>query len=204
MSSTGEPDAGALGERFAAELETRPVWLREHCERVAAVATQLARRHGLDAERCATAALGHDLFRHVEPARLLSQATELGIAVNDVERAVPLLLHGPVAACVAEREWGAGDAERLEAIRWHTTAHPALSSLGRIVFLADKIEPAKLAAKPALGEIETLAQDAPDAALLAFLNLRLGEQLARGQFVHPTSVETRNVLLAAGSSDGGG
>ena len=200
MSSTSEADASQLGERFAAELETRPVWLREHCERVAAVATQLARRHGLDPERCAAASLGHDLFRHVEPARLLSQATELGIAVNDVERVVPLLLHGPVAACVAEREWGAGDAELLEAIRWHTTAHPALSSLGRIVFLADKIEPAKLAAKPALGEIETLAQDAPDTALLAFLNLRLGEQLARGQLVHPTSVETRNVLLEAGSS----
>ena len=43
--------------------------------------------------------------------------------------------------CLAEHKYGYDDPEILGAIRWHTTGHPGMNDLEKIVFIADFIEP---------------------------------------------------------------
>ena len=174
-----------------------PEWLRGHTARVVVETRRLAQRYEVDPIRAQAAAWGHDLYRSHGDGELLQLAGDLGLPVSDLERAAPLLLHGPLAAAMAEREWGIDDAEVLEAIRWHTTARPGLSPLALTVFLADKIEPAKVEADAGLIPIRALAESDPEAALLAFLDHQLGQILSAGQVLHPASVEARNAVLIA-------
>src|SRR5688572_1194785 len=75
-----------------------PTGVFAHIERVVAVAGELAEVHGLDVPRARLAALGHDVLRAVPPAELLARAEACALPLDPVERAVPVILHGPLGA----------------------------------------------------------------------------------------------------------
>ena len=184
--------------RFEAELADRPAWLREHTQRVVAGAERLARIHELDPQRCAAGAAGHDLFRHLKADELLQRSRRHGIPIGEPELDAPIILHGPLAALHAQRELGVDDPDLLETIRHHTTAHPDLSDEGLAVFLADKIDPQKVARDPGLESVAAAAErDLPAAAAL-FLERRMIAQLAGGTLLHPLTVAARNAFLQRG------
>lgn len=184
--------------RFEAELADRPAWLREHTQRVVAGAERLARIHELDPQRCAAGAAGHDLFRHLKADELLQRSRRNGIPIGEPELDAPIILHGPLAALHAQRELGVDDPDLLETIRHHTTAHPDLSDEGLAVFLADKIDPQKVARDPGLESVAAAAErDLPAAAAL-FLERRMIAQLAGGTLLHPLAVAARNAFLQRG------
>jgi predicted HD superfamily hydrolase involved in NAD metabolism len=108
---------------------------------------------------------------------------------------VPLLLHGPVGAEILRLEDGLNDTSIYRAAYWHTTAHSSLDPLGKVVFLADKLDPQKLAAYPYQAELMELALENLDLAILEFLTREAVSLMSRGQMVHPIVVETRNYLL---------
>lgn len=196
-----------LVQLFRERAERLPAGLREHVVRVVGEARRLAPLYDpdlfeLDLAGVEAAAWGHDLYRAHADADLLGLAEQLAIPVSAAERAVPMLLHGPVAAVMAEAEWGVTDAEVLEAIRWHTTGRASLSALAMTVFLADKIEPEKVRADPGLLPIRRLAERGPEAALLAYLERQIARQISTGGVLHPASVEARNALLLALQSTG--
>ncbi|HJN93411.1 MAG TPA: bis(5'-nucleosyl)-tetraphosphatase (symmetrical) YqeK, partial [Dehalococcoidia bacterium] len=185
----------ALIDLFRERAETLPEWLRAHTARVVTEARRLAQRHELDSERMQAAAWGHDLYRAHSSDDLLRAAVEFEIDATVEERAAPILLHGPIAAAQATRDWGVSDAEILESIRWHTTGRAGMSDVAIGVFVADKIEPDKVADDPGLIPIRALADHDLHAALAALLERRTTQQLARGGVVHPASVEARNQIL---------
>ena len=194
MSSAATPTE--IIQQLRGEVARLPEWLAAHVGRVAAEARRLAQRHELDVERVQAGAWGHDLFRAHSDAQLLDLAGDLGLDVLDCERAVPILLHGPVAAALAARDWGLADADVLEAMRWHTTAHAGMSAVALAVYVADKVEPAKLAADPGLLPARTLADHDLEAAALALLERRMLGHLGAGEMLHPASLAARNALLA--------
>jgi predicted HD superfamily hydrolase involved in NAD metabolism len=155
--------------------------LREHVLRVEAEALALAEKHGVDAQRAVIAALGHDLVRHVKGAELLALAEAYGLTPDAIETASPVLVHGPVAARMLARDYGLVDAEVLAGIDCHTTARAGMTALEKVLFVADKVEPGKLAHEPALGEVKELSAESLDAAVLKY----------------PRSLEARNELLVA-------
>ena len=57
--------------------------------------------------------------------------------MDNETRGIPELWHGPAAAAVARHRSGMRDHEILEAVRWHTTGRSGMSTLGRILFVAD-------------------------------------------------------------------
>ena len=184
--------------RFEAELADRPAWLREHTQRVVAGTERLARIHELDPQRCAAGAAGHDLFRHLRADELLDRSRRDGIPIGEPELDAPIILHGPLAALHAQRELGVDDPDLLETIRHHTTAHPDLSDEGLAVFLADKIDPQKVARDPGLQSVAATAErDLPAAAAL-FLERRMIAQLTNGTLLHPLAVAARNAFLQRG------
>ena len=173
-----------------------PEGLRNHILRVEAESRGLAETHDVDAQRASVSALGHDLVRHLKGPDLLAMASQYGLTPDSVEIASPILVHGPVAACILSRNYGVDDDEILAGIDCHTTARAGMSPLERVLFVADKIEPHKLARDDKLGRVKDLAQGDLGAAVLHYLDLNLTQSVRKGWQVHPRSLEARNELLA--------
>jgi len=188
-------DDVALRVRMAPEL---PDGLLAHIDRVVALGEELARRHGLDVATVRLAAQGHDLLRAVPDAELLECAEARGLELDPVERAAPVMLHGPLAALELQERFGVEDADALEAVWWHTTGHPEYSREAWAMFVADKVEPSKVSRTPGLAAIRELADESLEEATLAYLEFRLVEAVERRWQVHPMSTLARNALLARG------
>ena len=188
MSKTGQ-------ESLREQIEGLPGGLRRHIEAVAAEARRLARLHGVDEERAALAAWAHDIVRATDPAELLRLARELGLNPNEVEKAAPILLHGPVAARLLPSRYGVEDEEVLASARWHSTGRAGMSALEKVLLLADKVEPGKVAERPDLEDIRRLAETDLDGAVLRYLDLQLVEAVRQGWPLHPDAVAARNELI---------
>jgi len=172
-----------------------PRGLAEHIEGVVAEARRLALLHGVDEERAVLAAWGHDIARALSPAELLAEARRLGLAVDPVEEEAPILLHGPIAAVILGRDYAIDDIEVLAAAQYHTTGRAGMSTLEKVVFVADKVEPGKVQSTPALARVKQLADGHLDAAILEYLSQPLLAASRRGWPLHPQTVAARNHLL---------
>ena len=180
---------------MASEL---PPGLLAHIDRVVTLAAELARLHGVDEARTLLAAQGHDLLRAVAPAELLAAAETRGLELDPVERAEPVLLHGPLGALELRDRFGLNDERVLRAVRWHTTGHPDYDAEAWAFFIADKAEPEKVRAWPALQSVLDGARearaDALERAALAYLELSVERAAREGWTPHPVSARTRESL----------
>ena len=178
-------------------VERLPDGLQSHIHRVVEIARALAVRHGVDQEQAALAALAHDVARAMPDSELLRRAKGKGLPNGLNDQRLTILLHGPVGAEILQQEAGLTDRSIYCAVYWHTTASPALDMLGKVVFIADKLDPAKIASYPYLPQIRQLAFEDLVQAGLSCLTRQAVERLNRGELLHPLMVETRNALLAA-------
>jgi len=185
-------------EALKAATGRLPRGLADHVERVAAEAHRLAAGFKeLDREQVELAAWGHDIARALSPQELLARAREFGLAVGPVEEEAPILLHGPVGAEILRQEYGIDDPQVLAAARFHSTGRAGMSLLEKVIFVADKIEPGKVQAKPALARVRELADRDLDAAILEYLDQMLVVAREEGWPLHPQAVAARKELLLA-------
>jgi len=166
----------------------------EHTLRVADTAEDLALLHDLDEDRARLAALLHDAAREIGPDEFLKLADKWNVNVGESERQSPKLLHGPVAAELARRELGIDDEEVLEAVRAHTTGRPGMEPLALVLYVADKIEPAR--DYPSVGRLREQAREDLHRAALEALRRAIAHNVARGKATHPASIETLDWLEA--------
>jgi predicted HD superfamily hydrolase involved in NAD metabolism len=174
-----------------------PQGLQAHIYRARDIAIELAGKHDVDPQCAALGALAHDVCRAMPNQELISHAVRLGLPLGLVERQVPLLLHGPVGAEILRQEDNLRDQSLYQAVYWHTTAHSALDSLGKIVFLADKLDPQKIKRYPYQPYLRELALADLDLALLVFLSREIISLISQGRMVHPAMVEARNSFIIA-------
>ena len=196
MSRTDTPEAPDRHELRARMAREVPPGMMAHIDRVVAEAEPLARRHGAEVERTLLAAQGHDLLRALPEAELLARAEARGMDVLPVERARPVLLHGPLGALDLAERFEVHDELVLAAVRWHTMGHPDFGPEAWALFVADKVEPQKLTAWPALQRVIDLAERSLEAAALAYLELQ-AERAEDERFEpHPLAIETRRALAS--------
>ena len=172
-----------------------------HTLRVADTAADLARAHGLDEDRARLSALIHDAARETGPEEFLRLAQEWNLPVGEPERRSPKLLHGPVAAELARRELGVEDEEILEAVRAHTTGKPGMGTLALVLYVADKIEPAR--DYPSVERLRKLAREDLRMAATECLRRAIAHNEGRGKDVHPSSREALDWLEAYSAAEGG-
>jgi predicted HD superfamily hydrolase involved in NAD metabolism len=182
----------ARAEAFASSRLSRERY--EHTLRVADTAEDLALAHGLEADRVRLAALLHDTAREIRREEFLKLAEEWYLQVGDAERQSPKLLHGPVAAELARRELGVDDEEVLRAVRAHTTGRPGMGPLALVLYVADKIEPAR--DYPSVGRLRTLAREDLNAAAKESLRRAIAHNEERGKATHPASLAMLDWLEA--------
>lgn len=104
-------------------------------------AASLAFVYGEDIERARTAGLLHDYAKCIPTEEKLRKAKKYGLPISRSEKLNPDLLHGKLGAYYAKTKFGIKDKEILSAITYHTTGHPDMCLLDKIIFVADYIEP---------------------------------------------------------------
>lgn len=157
-----------------------------HSLLVAYTARSLARLHGVDQDTASMAGLLHDCAKCMPLKTLQQIAQENRLLLDKETLQSENLLHGPVGAVVAERDYGIVDPNILSAIRCHTTGKVGMLPLDMIVFLADKIEPSRRS-YPALEVVRELAQTDLVAALRYSLESTLDYVRRQKTEPHPTT-----------------
>ncbi len=172
-----------------------------HCLRVEAMALELASYFKTPMELVSPAALLHDLCREYDRDKLLKLAGNFGIVIDDIEKAEPLLLHGSVAAEIVKTSMGIDHPLILEAISFHITGGPGISSLASLIFVADFIEPGRTFEQARIIR-EQAFKLTPDEIVLKVYNRTIEYVIRQGYLIHPRSVAGRNELIMKGVLDG--
>lgn len=132
----------------------------EHTLGVAYTAAALAMCHDVSIKDAQLAGLLHDCAKCLSDEKKLTICEKHNIAVSEVEKRNPYLLHAKVGSFLAMHEYHVENQDIINAILNHTTGRPGMSPLEKIIFIADYIEPHRK-------KLENL----PEVRKLAFVDL---------------------------------
>lgn len=112
-----------------------------HTMGVAYTAACMAMRFGEDMEKAYIAGLLHDCAKCIPDEEKIRRCEENKIEITASERVNPSLLHAKLGAWYAWHKYDVHDDAICSAIRYHTTGRPYMTTLEKIIFVADYIEP---------------------------------------------------------------
>lgn len=160
-----------------------------HTMGVAHTAACLSMRYEYDMDKAYLAGLLHDCAKYMTHKQRLQYCNDYGIAITDVENVNPALLHAKVGADMCKRRYGIDDDAIYSAVLFHTTGHPNMSMLDKIIYIADYIEPNRFEA-PNLNLIRTQAFNNIDTALCTILSDSIHYLKLSQKAVDPMTMQT--------------
>lgn len=161
----------------------------EHTLGVTYTAACLAMCYDIDTERAEIAGLLHDCAKCLSNEKKINLCKKQSIEINMTEAKNPFLLHAKAGAYLAEHKYGIRDEDILNAVRYHTTGRPGMSTLEKIVFIADYIEPGRNHSGR-LPELRRLAFQNLDRALVEILRDTLRYLKGTGNDIDPMTQKT--------------
>jgi predicted HD superfamily hydrolase involved in NAD metabolism len=164
---------------------------RAHVYGVVDTAKKLAEKYGCDIEKAEKAALYHDMFRSTPVEVLNMYVRQLELDPVYIDNAN--LAHGPIAAIIMKRDYGIDDQELLDSVKYHTTGREGMSTLEKVVYLADAIEPGRN--YPTVDEARKLAEVSLDEACLFSMERSIAYIRERGLYLHDDTIKARDYLL---------
>lgn len=154
-------------------------------------AVELAAIWGADGKKARTAGLLHDCAKLGDEAAL-RLAKEYGYTPNAEEQRAPGLLHGPLGAIRAQREFGIADEEITNAIGCHVFGRLNMTQLDKILYVADKAEYTR--AYNGVDRLRERAESDLDGAVLMTMDNSIGNLLARGVAPSDESLMIRQAI----------
>ncbi len=168
----------------------------KHSMRVYETALDMAKALQLtkeETEKIAISSLLHDCGREVGSKESVAKATELGLKIDAVELHQPILLHAKIGVYNAMHKYGVTDEEILDGIRYHTTGAAGMTTLAKVVYLADMIEPAR--DFPGIDKLREVSYKNLDKAMLMAYGNTMRYLLDEGLLLHPRCIEGYNELI---------
>ncbi|PXW91601.1 putative HD superfamily hydrolase involved in NAD metabolism [Streptohalobacillus salinus] len=163
-----------------------------HTERVTETALDLAARFHVDAQKAMLGAVFHDYckYRNLEEMKQVILQSALPDLLLEFHHE---LWHGPVASILVKSELGIDDDAVLSAIYWHTTGHAEMTTLEKIVYLADYIEPGREI--PGIDKIRTIAKSDLDEAVFHAVRNQMLYLIGKSRKVYPETLNLYNALV---------
>jgi len=146
---------------------------------------RLARRWGADEREARRAGILHDCTKYLEMDEQLALCERYGIPLDRLERESVKLLHSKTGAAIAKYVYGESDAV-YDAIFYHTTGRGGMSLLGKILYVADYMEPNR--DFPEVGQLRRLAYEDLDGAVALGAELAVREMIEKNREVHPNTL----------------
>lgn len=114
-----------------------------HSVRTAETARILCRLYNEDEKLGYLAGVAHDMCKDMSGSVQVYLAKQDGHTLSDIEKKKNSLLHGRAASVLLKRDFGIDDCDVLESVCFHTFGRKSMSNLGKIIYIADKIEPGR-------------------------------------------------------------
>lgn len=166
----------------------------EHSVRVAETAVKLALAHGENEHKAEVAGLLHDYCKELSKDELVKITVENALLTSAHDLLMLQILHGPVASVMLKEEGLVQDEEILQAIRFHTTGHPHMNMLAKIIFIADYIEPGRTT--PHIDELMELAMNNIDACVVAIIDQTSKYLIDEHRLIHEDMIKLRNEIIS--------
>ena len=149
-------------------------------------AVKMAAHWGVDTTDAARAGILHDITKVLDGPLQLTLCAAYDKILSDFSRKYPKTLHALTGSLVAEKIFGENEAV-VEAICNHTTGRANMSTLEKIIYVADYMEPCRNF--PGVEKLRELAYTDLDAALKLGLEMTLEHLANQGNEVSPESRE---------------
>lgn len=147
-----------------------------HTMNVVSLAKKMAARYGADVNKAEIAALLHDMAKYEKRP---------GVNMD--------FAHSKIGAEMSKEIFGIEDEDILNAIANHTTGRAGMSTLEKIIFLADAIEPGRH--YPSVDEIRAAAEESLDRACILSMQRTIEYVKEKpGWYLHPATIEAKNYL----------
>ncbi len=122
--------AGNVYARFVQKALTQKRLI--HTANVCALALSKAKELGLNEQKVLTTATLHDCAKYISPESVQGFVLPKGVPSP--------VVHAFLGAHIAQQELGICDQEIIDAIRYHTSGKAQMSTLGKLIFVADMLE----------------------------------------------------------------
>lgn len=184
----------------------------EHIKGVVTVGREIALGLGLDPYPVELGCWLHDACKELKGKELIEIALANGMVLSQEELDHGQILHGPVAAILAKKELKITNAEVLASISEHTLGSTEMSTVSKIVYLADKLESSRPTefTDPIWAALNAVLVDGPpdachdftessigdlDRAMVVALTLIAKNLLKKNKPVQPRAMIVRNHFL---------
>ena len=166
-----------------------------HVQGVEEEAVRLARRWGADETMARRAGILHDCTKYLELEDQLALCRKYGVELDALEQQAVKLLHSKTGACIARAVFGEPE-EVYWAIFWHTTAKANMTTLEKILYVADYMEPNR--DFEGVERLRALAYEDLDRALLLGVETTIQEMIDRQLPIHSNTLAARDWLIDHG------
>ena len=164
-----------------------------HTRGVAEVSVRLAKLYGVDEQEAELAAWLHDCARVYPTGAFIEECVRRDIPVAEIDRQSPILLHAPLGVYLAKHVYGVENNAVLDAIAYHTVGREQMTTLERIVYLADMIEPSR--DYDGVELLRELAEEDLARAMVAAFDQSIAHVIHGRGLLHPNTILARNELL---------
>jgi len=165
----------------------------KHSISVMTLCERLSVHYGADVEKAIIAGLLHDYGKCIADDELIAITEQYDLEVDDYMIKNYHVLHALVGAHLVQRELGIDDEEILNAIRYHTIGNEKMSTVEKIVFLADYIEPGRN--YPGVDLIRKEAFVNLDSAMIMAIQSSKSYLESQNREIHPKTLELLKELL---------
>ena len=155
-------------------------------------AVKLAQRWGADPELARRAGILHDCTKYYELPEICE---EYGVRLDALEQKAVKLLHSKTGACIARGVFGQPDAV-YDAIFWHTTGKADMTTLEKVLYIADYMEPNR--DFDGVERLRHLAYTDLDKAMLLGVEMTIQEMQQRQVPIHTNTLQARDWLRQHG------
>jgi len=184
-----------LYEQLEHELKGRVTQQRFcHSIGVRDTAVTLAGIYGCDREKAGIAGLLHDVARDMPLDTMQNTVTKQGVVQMqqlthgwfetpdyDTIFNSPELLHAYAGRIIAQQDFGIQDEDILKSIELHTMGGVRMTTLNKVVFVADYIEPGR--SFKGVETARTIAQGSLDEAVLNIFRSMLRKLVSKGVYI---------------------
>lgn len=169
----------------------------EHVKRVAKCVVELAKIYGVPVEKVETSAWLHDVAKFFDLSVMVDLTRGKYPEVADKMSQSTAVLHGFAGAEFVRQNYdlfGVDDEEILDGIKYHTVGCENMSTLAKIIYLADAIEEKR--SWEGVEKARELAKTDLDEAIKFEIEEKLKYLLAKDSIIHPNVIKFRNSIIA--------
>ena len=157
-------------------------------------AKELASKYEIDEKIVMLTALAHDIAKEMTDEQYFEYAKKHHIKLGKYDKIVTNILHGIIGAHITREKYGF-TVEMQNAIKYHTTGRENMTTLEKIIFLADKSEEGR-EGKDAEKLREIIKQEELDKAILWDIDYYgIPNCIKKQKIIHPASILTRNSII---------